>query len=212
MRIFDLSGPIRDGADWYHEKITPPVRLEDIGSIEKEGWVSHTLTIQVLNGTTYLETPAHLFADGLLLNQVPPEKLICKAHVVRLPGDKQELPAPDHGLGDFQSGRDALLLHCGWDAHYNQPDFYNASPYFSKPLQEWILDHNPSILGGDMTSFDHPTEGNMPFLHAYFKRGGMILCPLVGLAAIPHDIVTLCAAPLKLMGANAAPCRVLAWV
>jgi len=212
MQVFDLSGPIEDGADWYDDEAAPPVKLEEIGSREKEGWVSHTLAVQVLNGTTYIETAAHLFEDAPTLDRIPPERFICRAHVIRLPDEEQELPAPPDPLNAFRPGEDALLLHCGWDAKYNQPDFYNASPYFSKPLQEWVLERNPAILGGDMISFDHPADTAMPFLHAYFKRGGMILCPLVGLAAVPQNIVTLCAAPLKLVGANASPCRALAWI
>ena len=81
----------------------------------------------------------------------------------------------------------------------------------SKPLQEWILRHNPCILGGDMVSFDHPADTDMPFLRTYFKAGGMILCPLVGLGEIEKDEVTMCAAPMRLVGTNGAPCRVFAW-
>lgn len=211
MKVFDLSVPIKHGTDWYGEDGTPPVTLEHVGSLAAEGWVSHTLTIQVLNGTTYLETSAHLFQDGPTLDQIPAERLTCRAYIVRLSGDGQELPSPGDALQGFRSGEDALLLSCGWDAHLESKDFYGASPYFSKPLQDWILEHNPAILGGDMVSFDHPDDASMPFLHEFFRRGGMILCPLVGLGHVPQDTVRLCAAPLRLVGANAAPCRVLAW-
>ncbi len=78
-------------------------------------------------------------------------------------------------------------------------------------LQQWLLDHEPAILGGDMLSFDHPEDTSMPFIRAFFRTGGMILCPLMGLAELPCDLVTLCAAPTRLTSANAAPCRALAW-
>lgn len=212
MHIFDLSVPVRDGADWYKEEITPPVRLERIGSLEKDGWVSENLAIQVLNGTTYLETSAHMLKDGPTLDQVSPEKFICRGFVVHLGGDEQEIPAPPEPLNGFRPGEDALLLHSGWDTHVDSPDYYSASRYFSKPLQDWVLEHNPSIMGGDMLSFDHPGDWTMPFLKMFFQRGGMVLCPLVGLERMPDNVVTLCAAPLRLVGASAAPCRALAWV
>jgi len=212
VRVFDLSVPIRDGMDWYREEGTPPVRLDSIGSLDRDGWVSHTLSMQVLNGTTYLETAGHLFEDGATLDDVPPEDLVRRAFVVGLPPGERELPSPEATLGAFRSGEDALLLHCGWDSHIESDDFYHASPYFSAPLQEWILDHNPGILGADVPSFDRPDDAGMPFLHEYFRRGGMILSPLVSVGAIPAPVVTLCVAPLRLVGANAAPCRVLAWI
>ena len=211
MQLVDLSVPIVDGTDWYNEPGTDPVRISDNGSIEKEGWVSHTVNIQVLNGTTYIETSAHLYPDGPKLDEIPPDRFLCRAFVVRLPAGERELPAPDDDLIDFRAGEDAILLHCGWDAQLRSPDFYGDSPYFSKPLQSWILERNPSILGGDMVSFDHPADGEMPFLRTYFKGGGMILCPVIGLGDVKRETVTMCAAPMKLAGANAAPCRVFVW-
>ena len=62
-----------------------------------------------------------------------------------------------------------------------------------------------------MVSFDHPEDTAMPFLRTYFGDGGMIIDPLYGLGNVPNDLVTVCAAPLRLVGATAAPCRVLAW-
>jgi len=211
VRIHDLSVPIRDGVDWYHEPGTDPVRLREVGSLDREGWRSSTLSLMVLNGTTYLETGAHLYPDAPMLDDIPPERFITRAFVVRLPPEHQELPAPGGDLADFRAGLDGLLLHCGWDRKLNDPDYYDASPYFSPALQEWILRHDPSILGGDMLSFDHPQDPDMPFLRRFFRGRGMILCPLVGLGVLPTDRLTLCVAPLRLAGASAAPCRVLAW-
>ena len=211
MKVYDLSVPIINGADWYNEALTPPVQIKDIGNMEKEGWVSHTIALAVLNGCTYIETAAHLFKEGALLEEVPPERWLRRAYIVRAAVEGQEIAAPEKPLADFRKGEDAILIHCGWDTHLDQPDFYARSPYFSRPIQEWLLDHNPAILGGDMISYDHPDDTSMPFLHAYFRGGGMILCPLKGLGEISEEIVTMCAAPMKLAGANCAPCRVLAW-
>ena len=212
MTIYDLSVPIEDGTDWYHEEDTPPVRIERVGSLDKQGWVSHHLSLPVLNGTTYLETAAHLYADGPSIDAIPPDRLLTRAFVVRIEQDGRELLAPTDRLQGFRQGQDALILHCGWDADLRQDDFYDASPHFSKPLQEWVLDHNPDILGSDTPSLDHPADVKMPFLRAFFRRGGLILCPLVGVANVPSECATLCVAPLRLVGANAAPCRVYAWI
>lgn len=209
MAIHDLSVPVVHGRDWYAEAGCPPVSLEQVGSYE-EGWVSHQLALMVLNGTTYLETAAHLYPDMPTLDRVPPERFLTRAFVERLDGSRQELPAPDAKLPGFRPGEDAILLHCGWEGHVDADDYYHASPYFGPELQAWLLTHRPAILGGDMLSFDHPRDATMPFLHAFFRTGGMILCPLLGLSALP-PLVTLCCAPVKLTGSSAAPCRALAW-
>lgn len=211
MTVYDLSVPTADGVDWYADPDCAPVDLHDVGSRAEVGWVSHHLSLMVLNGCTYLETAGHVLEGGATLDDVPPERFITRAFVVKLPGESQVLPAPEADVEGFEPGSDALLLHCGWDAHMHQPDYYHASPYFSAELQEWVLRHQPGILGGDMLSFDDPAGDAMPFVNEYFARGGIILCPLVGLERLPLPVVTLCATPLRLAGANAAPCRALAW-
>ncbi len=211
MVVYDLSVPTVDGVDWYDDPECEPVAVREVGSLAETGWVSHALSVMVLNGCTYLETGAHVHEDGPTLDDIPPEKFITRAFVVKLAADGQELPVPKYELEDFAEGADSLILSCGWDAHLHEPDYYHGSPYFSAELQEWILDRRPTILGGDMLSFDDPAGESMPFVNEFFRRGGMILCPLVGLDRLPTQIVTLCAAPMKLAGANAAPCRALAW-
>lgn len=211
MTVYDLSVPIVDGVDWYDEAECQGVEVREVGSLEREGWRSHALSLMVLNGTTYLETAAHVYEDAPTLDEVAPEKFVTRAFVVKLDGAGQELPAPAYELEEFERKCDSILLHCGWEAHLHAADYYHASPHFSPDLQDWLLAHRPAILGGDMLSFDHPEDEAMPFVREFFRGGGMILCPLVGLGKLPAKIVTLCAAPLKLAGANAAPCRALAW-
>lgn len=207
--IYDLSVPIRDGSDWYGEAGTAPVALQQVGSYD-EGWVSHHLSIMVLNGCTYLETGAHLYPDMPTLDQLAPGKFLVRAHVVSLPAAEQELLAPALPLPGFRPSEDAILLNCGWDTHVEADDYYHRSPYCSPQLQQWLLDHEPAILGGDMLSYDHPEDTAMPFLRRLFRTGAMVLAPLVNLGSLPA-VVTLCAAPLGLAGSSAAPCRALAW-
>ncbi|MGD9497635.1 MAG: cyclase family protein [Armatimonadota bacterium] len=210
MTVYDLSVPTVHGADWYREPGCIPVRLRDVGSLAREGWLSHELSLMVLNGCTYLEAAGHVIEGGMTLDDLPPERLITRAFVLGPPREGRLLRAPPHDLVGFRAGEDALLLHCGWDTHLHAPDYYQASPYFAEDLQAWILRHRPAILGSDVLSFDDPAGQSMPFVNAFFRQGGLILCPLVGLSRLP-TIVTLCAAPLRLQGANAAPCRALAW-
>ena len=208
--VYDLSVPVTDGVDWYREAGCPPVEISDVGSLAEEGWISHTARLMVLNGTTYLQTAAHIYDDAPTLDRMPPERFITRAFVVRIGSERRELPAPDRPLPHFEQDRDAILLSCGWESRVYAPQYYYDRPYFSAELQEWLLEHRPSILGGDMLSFDHPEDTSMPFIRAFFRTGGMILCPLMNLGELP-EIVTLCALPTKLAGCNAAPCRALAW-
>ncbi|MFH1615591.1 MAG: cyclase family protein [Planctomycetota bacterium] len=205
-----MSIPVKDGTAWYGKQCEP-VKIINIGSYAKEGWVSHILTLMVLCGSTYIETSAHLYPDGITLADIAPEFFLRRAFIVHLPKGKRILPCASKPPSDFRKKQDALLLASGWDEKSDEADYYAASPYFSKDLQEFILELSPAILGGDMLSFDAPDDDSQPFLHKYFHKGGIILVPLVGLGKVPKEVVTLCAAPLKLEKTCAAPCRALCW-
>ncbi len=209
--IHDLSVPIVDGMDWYGFPETAPVQLREVGSLQDHAWRSHWLSMMVLNGTTYLETAAHLFEDAPTLDEIPPEKFITRTFVVKLTAKGQEVPAPDYDLDGFEPGCDSLLLYLGWEEHLPFALCYGDSPYSSPALQECILQYQPAMLGADTLSFDHPDDDDMPFVRGFFRQGGMILCPLVGVGKLPSETVTLCAAPIRLIGTSGAPCRVLAW-
>ncbi len=211
MIVYDLSVPVIDGTDWYGEPGCSPVSLQDVGNLDTDGWRSHSLSLMVLNGTTYLETSAHLLPDGETLEDLSPDRFLTYAHVVNVDSDGTQLLAPPDPLLQFTKRLDSMLICSGWDRRINQEDYYHDSPHFSPALQEWVLSHEPAIVGGDMLSFDDPSDRTMPFLRRYLSQGGVVVCPLMGLRKLPWERVTLCVAPLKLSGANAAPCRVLAW-
>ena len=88
MKVYDLSVPVVNGADWYNEPITPAVKISRIGDMAAEGWVSHTVAVAPLNGTTYLETSASaMFVYGMAecrnqkLMDVPHEEALRKAWI-----------------------------------------------------------------------------------------------------------------------------------
>jgi len=125
--IYDLTVPLVDGMDWYGEHDTAPAQVHEIGSLADQGWRSHWLSLMVLNGTTYLETAAHISADAPTLDQIPPERFITRAFVVKLAPESQEVPAPDCELEGFAPGVDSLLLYLGWEEHLYSPLCYGEA-------------------------------------------------------------------------------------
>ena len=148
-RVYDLSVPLVDGIDWYGKPTMPPVEVRPVGSLQELGWRSNWLSLMVLNGTTYLETAAHIYGDAPTLDEIPPEKFISRAFVLKLVSESQEVPAPDCELTGFAPGSDSLLLYLGWEEHLHSALCYGDSPYFSPALQAWILKYQPAMLGAD---------------------------------------------------------------
>jgi len=206
-RILDLSGPIRNGAEWFGPPCEP-VAIYAIGSLTAEGWVSHVLHMSTISGTTYVETGGHLLPDGPLLEEIPLEHFMLDAQIWRCEVREREIQPPPAISGSPSLRGKALLILCGWACEWGSARFAEATPYFSRALQNMVLASGPTVLASDAVSFDPPTVPQMPFLRAWFRQGGIIVSPVCPAAECRADRGRLVIAPLKLQGVNASPCRV----
>ena len=161
---------------------------------------------------TYLETSAHVFADGPALETIPPERFIRPATVIQLPDqapnanidvDLIRAHAPEITPGD------AILIASGWDAHHTRDDYLAGSPSLTREAIAWLMGRKPSIIGGDLTTNDNPADPQ-GVNEILFSEGALLLAPLINLRAITQSHVTLFALPAKIAGVCGAPCRALA--
>ncbi len=215
MKIIDVTGTIENGM-WGYDAPVHKVKIEtpsidDLPMYKGHRALFHRITISTLSGT-YLETSAHLFRKGSFLDEVPVERMICNAAVLRLP--KKKKPAEYITEDDLIAcrinvkPREALLVDSGWHKMWNKDNFVSGSPHFSEEAMKWILDKNISILGADMPVFDHLYQPK-GFLLDLFRKGCMLLAPLVNLSMISQKRVKLVALPLKVKGVCGAPCRAI---
>ena len=82
MRMIDISGMIENGM-WDYGEPFPKVRIENVASIEKDGYSAHKFLLSILSGT-YLETGAHLLKGVRTVDRLKPEEFIREAIVMRI--------------------------------------------------------------------------------------------------------------------------------
>ncbi len=102
---------------------------------------------------------------------------------------------------------EALLVatgHNGFD-----PSQDGDSPHFSYDAIEWVVERQPTILGSDMGAWQDPSD-DPPLFPKFLASGVLLLAPLVNLDQISVPRIKLIVLPLKIRGACAAPCRVIA--
>lgn len=206
-RVFDLSGPIVHGAEWFGPPFEP-VQLRNVGSLKHEGWVSHVLHLSTISGTTYIETAAHVFAEGPSLDEIPVARLLLDAHVWHCRVVDREVLRPRRAQGNGHLQGRALVILCGWYRAWNRPEFAAESPFLGAELQEAILASRPALLASDAVHFDALGAPAMPFLRRYFRIGGLIVSPLCPPTGRLPRRGRLIVAPLRLIGVNSSPCRV----
>jgi len=102
MKIVDLSQTLDNDMPVYSGD--PQVKIEQIHSIDKEGWRLKLLSFGSHTGS-HVDAPAHMDKEGQTLDQLSVDKFIGKARVVGI----EDIFPPNTGLV-FSSGKIDVAL------------------------------------------------------------------------------------------------------
>src|SRR5689334_2162998 len=167
MELIDLSHPIEHGMITYKGLPAPIIcdYLSREASRERyaEGTEFQIGKIEMVTNTgTYLDCPFHRYADGKDLSQVAIEAMTdLDAIIVRAP----HTPAQAIGVDAFRGweirGR-AVLVHTGWDAHWNTPNYYEGGPFLTEEAALYLRDCGVKLVGIDAHNIDDTRGGERP--------------------------------------------------
>ncbi|NPV07100.1 MAG: hypothetical protein HPY83_03930 [Anaerolineae bacterium] len=219
-RVIDLTGDVYNGM-WRLPPPYPAVEVKEIPLAGNFNIVDYDIYAQEVRlpvqASTYLETAAHMYPGRETIDQLPLERLLPSAVVLRIPRDPEEVITAEDieealaATGETVRPGDALLLATGWDSHWDEPDFMSRSPHFRYSAVDWVVRHRCGILGSDAANWSDLSE-KPSFFPMFFRSPTLLLAPLVNLAQVPVTRVQLVVTPLRIRGACASPCRVLALV
>ena len=211
MKVIDITGTIKNGM-WSYGPPIPEVCIQQTSTLDDgdRNGSNFSITVGSISGT-YLETAAHRLPNQPALIDVLVEKMITEAYVFQLndkgPSEPVKLDEIISTNIDIEKNK-ALIIRTGWDRMWDSPDFVTKSPYLTKPLVDWLLDKEPSIIGADIPCFDS-TEKPEGLVDLLFKKGVILLAPLVNLHKIKAIKVQLIALPPKIDQVCGCPCRAI---
>jgi kynurenine formamidase len=213
LNIIDITGTIHDGM-WTYGDPYPEVVVEEIAVPEWVSYPTYSWRFALGGQTgTYLETALHVRRDAPPVIDLPLESLINRdAVILRIEGKdtkddcitREELEAC---CAEIREG-DCILLSVGRDAKWRDSDYVTESPYLLKEAMDWLLDHNPFLIGADwprMDSWENPQK----FFHRFFDEGVLLLAPVVNLGKVVHPRPKLTIMPMKVEQTAAVPARAI---
>ena len=222
QRIHDLSHIIIPGREEY--------RL-DIDTRQTEEWEQfsqyrrqegHWYAISEVTFNTHvgthIEFPYHHYEKGLDAASYPLENLIGPGlvldisqwgHNERIPLDEFKKVAADR----IQPG-DILYLFTGFDRYY-RTEKQHYRPWFATEVIEWLVTQKIKVLGVDTSGIEiRNPDGSASFgqpNHEVLLGAGIALVEyLANLAPVLNKRFTTYILPVKLKGAEAFPCRIIA--
>ncbi len=209
--LFDLTMP-------FSEKTIPVPghpcpRFEPLTTLKEDGVRNTTMTISIHTGT-HIDAPSHFIPDGASIDEIPIDRF-------RRPGVRLDLrslaePGEPITLGHLkQAGFDPsettdaiVMLASGWsDRTWRTEKLYETNPFLAQDAAEALAAASPSALGLDFAVDDTKPWPN----HTILLGAGVLLIEnLMRLPELPRDGFDVMAFPLKLVGENGGPTRVVA--
>ena len=209
-KIIDLTMP-------FSEKTIPVPGhprpdFEPLTTLEQDRVRNTTMTCSIHTGT-HIDAPSHFIEDGAAIDEVPIDRFY-------RPGvslDLRDLAQPgspitlEHlkkaGFNPSEVRDTIVMLASGWtDQAWRSERLYETNPYLAEDTAEALAEAAPSALGLDFAVDDTRPWPNHTIL---LGTGVLLIENLMRLPELPRDGFQVMAFPLKLVGENGGPTRVV---
>lgn len=199
MKIIDISTPIFNGMTVYKDKSEKQPRFHREG----HGEVTETrLEINVHTGT-HIDAPRHMLADGETFESIPIEKLVGPAKVLDMRDVEDAIGKKDLERYEVTEG-DFILLKTrnSYEEKFNFEFIYLNEEGARFLAEKGISGVGIDSLGVERSQPEHAT-------HKALFGAGIIIIEGLRLKEASAKTYHMVAAPLKLIGTDGSPARVL---
>jgi arylformamidase len=215
--LIDLSHTIENGLVTYKGLPAPIIcdylTREESKKFYEEGTTFQIGKIEMVSNTgTYVDCPFHRFEYGKDLSEIELEKFAeIEGIVIRVPFAERLAITPAELQGYDVTGK-AVLIHTGWDMHWNTDAYYQGHPYLTKEAAEYLKEAGAKLVGIDSHNIDN-TEGRTRPVHTTLLGAEILIVEhLCNLGALPGKGFKFSAVPPKFKGVGTFPVRAMARV
>lgn len=212
MRVIDLSHTINELMPVFPGSENP--QLTTVASYEKEGY-RETLIRMYSHTGTHIDSPAHIYVNGLTLDSFPLTQFIGQAIVIdcrHLPPEELITMKEINGAGEEIGSADFLLFNTGWDKFWGTKEYFSEYPCIDDDVLGFILSKNFKGIGFDTMGIDPISDISLYRHKKLFKNKQIInIENLANLDKCGEGLFSFSCFPLKLENADGAPTRAVAW-
>jgi arylformamidase len=206
MQTYDISLPISpDLPTWPGD---PAIVLERVDKIE-EGANNNVSRLDMsVHAGTHIDAPFHFLPEGKTIEKINLDRLIGRVYVLNLPDvdlitaevlDQAQLPPRTRRV--LFKTRNSEYWARGEDNF--QTDFVALSP----DAAIYLVQRGVKLVGVDYLSVA-PYKKSRP-THEILLKAGVVIVEGLDLSAVSQGRYTLFCLPLKLVGSDGAPARVI---
>lgn len=219
-------------AKWILRAFGLPSRLFPQGFV---GWADDTIQKMGVHSTTHIDAPWHYSPTtngkkSKTIDEIPLEWCFGEGLVLDMKHKKDFDPITIADIETFLTTNELkikagmiVLVKTGRDIYNGTKDFHKKGTGMSAKATEWLIDHGIKVMGIDSWGWDLPlpymikkakeTGNRELFWEAHLVGKRKEYChmeQLVNLDTLPYTGFKVAVFPLKIVGASAAPARVVA--
>jgi arylformamidase len=206
MRLYDITVPIENGMPvWPGD---PAVRLERVAAIEQGANANVSSLACGVHVGTHVDAPRHFLDGAATVEAMPLDVLMGRAYVADLRrADVIDAAALERARIPARTVR--LLLRTRnseiWKRKERtfQTDFVGVDAAGAA----WLVERKVKLVAVDNLSV--APYGNSRPTHEILLRAGIVIVEGVDLSRVPPGRYTLTCLPIKLVGSDGAPARVI---
>jgi len=164
----------------------------------------------VANTGTYLDAPAHRFAEGADIAAIGLDDVAnLPAVLIRTAG-----PIDANAIRNLDLRGKALLIHTGWSRHWRTETYFNNKhPFVTRAAAEALAKSGVRVVGIDSYNIDDTSDLTRPAHTELLRAGVSIVEHLTNLDALPDSgTFRFFAVPVKVRGLGTFPVRAFAIV
>lgn len=199
MKMYDVTGTIHEGMTVYKDKPEKQPKFNQVTN----GYVTETrLEIDVHTGT-HIDAPLHMVVDGDTFETISMDDLVGQSKVFDLTEVEDGISKKDLESFDIQKG-DFVLLKTknSFEETFNF-DFI----YLKQDGAEYLSEIGVRGVGIDTLGIERSQEGHPT--HKTLFANNIIIIEGLRLKEIEQGEYFMVAAPLKIVGTDGSPARVL---
>ena len=204
MKLIDVTVPLDSGVPVYPGNT--PFSLEPIKRVSR-GDSSNVSTLHMsAHAGTHVDAPRHFFDGAPGAEGLPLEMLMGRARVIELTTRKGILPEDFTGLDLSEDLRLLIKTHNSrlWGSSQFHADYVGVTEAAAKHLVE----RGVKVLGVDYLSVEEFRTPGAP-AHHVLLGGGTIVIEGLNLLDVEPGVYDMICLPLRLVGADGAPARVV---
>lgn len=215
VTFIDLSHVIENGLVTYKGLPAPVIcdylSREDSKKFYEKGTSFQIGKIEMVSNTgTYLDCPFHRFENGKDLSSLSLESVTdLEAVVVRVPFTETVAITASY-FKNISVKNKAVLVHTGWDAHWNTENYYENHPFLTADAADYLKQQGAKLVGIDSHNIDDTRTKSRPVHTILLGAEILIVEHLCNLSALPNDGFTFNAIPPKFKGVGTFPVRAMA--